>query len=238
MLRIAICDDDLIFSSILEQMIIRVTKASNRGVLITFFASEEQLTQFLQQSPHDLDILFLDVILGTKSGLDVGQMVRERNPLIQTIYMSADANYSLDVFDLEPVYFLHKPIDLDRLTRALDLAVRRIDERSKSHLRVGNRAHLFNIPFSDIFYIESERRILIIHRKGNPYRMYGQLDEIEKLVPEYFIRCHQSYLVNMNYIQAFVNNRFVMSNGRLIPIAQKRRSASRERFTEFVNTRK
>lgn len=238
MLRIAICDDDQIFCLILEQMIKNVSTAANRDTEISFFITGELLIKHLAQAPNDFDILFLDVILGANSGLDIGQAVRERYPQIQTIYMSADANYSLDVFDLEPVYFLHKPIELERLTKALELAARRVDERSRTHLRLGNRGQQYNIPFSEILYIESERRVIIIHRRGTPYRFYGQLDDIEKLVPEYFNRCHQSFLVNMNHVQAILNNRFVIDNGRLIPIAQKRRTASRERFLEFIANQK
>jgi two-component system response regulator LytT len=235
MLKIAICDDDSIFRSILEQMINKALETANHEIELQSYDDGDQLLKYLETDPTGIDILFLDVMLGAGSGLDYGQILRDRHPQVQTIYMSADANYSLDVFDLEPVYFLHKPIDLDRLNRALDLAIRRVEDRGSSHLKVGNRGHQFNILFSEIIFIESERRIIIVHRKGSPYRFYGQLDDIEKMVPDYFIRCHQSYLVNMNFIQAVVNGRFVLNNGRIIPIAQKRRTASRSRFQEFIN---
>jgi hypothetical protein len=158
---------------------------------------------------------------GNTNGLDFGQMIRERYPFIQTIFVSADIDYSLDVFDLEAVYFLNKPVSSDRLGRAWDMALRRISSQKASFLRINSRGHHLNVPYKDIMYLESERRIIIVHRTANEHQFYAQLDEVEQLVPDSFIRIHQSYLVNMHYITSLAKGRCQMLDGMVIRSPRK-----------------
>ncbi len=83
-------------------------------------------------------------------------------------------------------------------------------------------------------YLESERRIIIVHRTANEHQFYAQLDEIEQHVPDSFIRIHQSYLVNMHYITSLAKGRCQMLDGKVIPIAQKRRAIARRRYLQFI----
>ncbi|MDD2534628.1 MAG: LytTR family DNA-binding domain-containing protein [Eubacteriales bacterium] len=234
MIKVAICDDDPIFLKMLEQMIDQIAKSSGLPAEFVEFETGESLMQYLKQNQNHIDVLFLDVMLGDSNGLEFGQMIRERYPFIQTVFISADIDYSLDVFDLEAVYFLNKPISIDRLTRAWELALRRISNQKESFLRINSRGHHLNIPFKDILYLESERRIIIVHRLSTSHQFYAQLDDIELTIPDYFIRCHQSYLVNMQYIASLAKGRCQISNGQIIPIAQKRRAITRRQYLQFV----
>lgn len=235
MIKVAICDDDPIFLKLLEQMIAQIAQTSGQFVEFVEFEAGETLMHHLKQNQNHVDILFLDIMLGgTINGLDFGQMIRERYPFIQTIFISADIDYSLDVFDLEAVYFLNKPISVDRLGRAWDMALRRINSQKTSFLRINSRGHHINVPYKDIMYLESERRIIIVHRTANEHQFYAQLDEIEQLVPDMFIRIHQSYLVNMHYITSLAKGRCQMLDGVVIPIAQKRRAIARRHYLQFI----
>lgn len=234
MVKVAICDDDPIFLKILEQMIDQIAKSSGQPAEFVEFETGEALMHHLKQNQNHVDILFLDIMLGESNGLEFGQMIRERYPFIQTIFISADSDYSLDVFDLEAVYFLNKPISIDRLGRAWELALRRINNQKESFLRINSRGHHLNIPYKDILYLESERRIILVHRLSTSHQFYAQLDDVETSIPNYFIRCHQSYLVNMHFITSLAKGRCQMSNGQLIPIAQKRRAQTRRQYLQFI----
>ena len=235
MIKVAICDDDPIFLTLLEQMIDQIARSSGQLAEFAEFESGEKLMHYLNQSQNHVDILFLDIMLGGQTnGLEFGQMIRERYPFIQTILISADIDYSLDVFDLEAVYFLNKPISIDRLGRAWDMALRRIHSQKTSFLRINSRGHHINVPYKDIMYLESERRVVIIHRTANLHHFYAQLDEVEQLVPDYFIRIHQSYLVNMHFITSLSRGRCQMLDGLVIPVAQKRRALARSSYLKFI----
>ncbi len=234
MIKVAICDDDPIFLKMIEQMIDQIARSSGQPAEFVEFETGDALMHYLKQNQNHVDVLFLDVMLGDSNGLEFGQMIRERYPFIQTVFISADIDYSLDVFDLEAVYFLNKPISVDRLSRAWELALRRISNQKESFLRINSRGHHLNIPYKDILYLESERRIIIVHRISTTHQFYAQLDDIENTIPEYFTRCHQSYLVNMHFISSLAKGRCQISNGQVIPIAQKRRAITRRQYLQFI----
>ncbi len=235
MLNIAICDDDPLFRSILKPMIAQAAANAGQSVEIAEFSAGDSLMHELRQGRRHIDILFLDVMLGgSVSGLEFGQMIRERDPFIQMIFISSDSEYSLDVFDLEAVYFLNKPVTPERLARAFDLALRRISAQKLSYLRINSRGHHINVPYADILYLESERRVIIIHRTASEHQYYARLDYLEQIVPDSFIRVHQSYLVNMDYVASLTHGHCELINGEVIPIAQKRRSFVRRRYLQYI----
>ena len=61
------------------------------------------------------------------------------------------------------------------------------------------------MPVRDIVYFESNNRIVYIHLKdGSDEHFYGKLNNVEKeLVAsrQYFLRIHQSFLVNYDYVK-------------------------------------
>ena len=68
--------------------------------------------------------------------------------------------------------------------------------------------------------MESSRRNLTIYEVGEAAAFLLKLSDMEKLLPEYFLRCHQSYLVNMDRIRKFTLDGIVLIDGRVIPVKQ------------------
>ena len=58
----------------------------------------------------------------------------------------------------------------------------------------------------------------------------------EELSNDMFLRCHQSYLVNMNYVES-VDKEFILQNGSAVCIRQKSLKEMRSRFVEFFNSK-
>ncbi len=95
-----------------------------------------------------------------------------------------------------------------------------------SFLTVKNDDRWFPIATSDILYLEAENRkakIVTNHKEG--YHKLN-LSEIEYLLPsEQFLRCHRSFIVNVNQIaeiQPDFHSTFllIMNNGDRIPVSQ------------------
>ncbi len=93
----------------------------------------------------------------------------------------------------------------------------------------------FKINCSDIIYVESLNSKCIIHSScGKKYAVYKHLDDIEKEIDnKYFLRCHQSYLVNMKHIRQIEKN-FELKNGDIISICQRHIKSVRESYQNFL----
>lgn len=78
------------------------------------------------------------------------------------------------------------------------------------------------IDCRDILYIESQNRFLhYFLADGNILRCYDKLDEIEWELPkQYFLRCHQSFIVNLSHVSEMGDKYFRIGKS-LISISKK-----------------
>jgi len=71
------------------------------------------------------------------------------------------------------------------------------------------------IALKDVVYFESNKRLVdIIYNCRTKDTIYMKLNELEKMLPNYFVRCHQSYIVNLKRIDKFQDYKFSMQNRR------------------------
>ena len=83
-------------------------------------------------------------------------------------------------------------------------------------------------------YVESSNSKCILHRvDGRTYNVYKKLGEIEaELDDARFLRCHQSYLVNMNYVSE-ADDSFLLQNGDKVLIRAKSKRMILQKLLEY-----
>ena len=114
--RIGICDDEISACSELEQYITDYFKEQTDSVEVLVWNSAEE---FIKDVPEkvNVDILFLDIQLPRKNGVDVGHYIREtaNNAAMQIIYISSQTSYAMELFELHPYNFLVKPLNREKV---------------------------------------------------------------------------------------------------------------------------
>ena len=91
------------------------------------------------------------------------------------------------------------------------------------------------IAYRDILYIESSNSKCLIHTvSGGVHTAYKTLNTIEKeLNAPCFLRCHQSFLVNMDHVRQ-IGKEFLLSNGETIPIRQRGVKPVRQAYMAYA----
>lgn len=224
MYRIEICDYERGSALQLERML---KKKMNQAVIRS--VSEEHLQAELTTDMVRPDILFVGVNLRTKSGVSLAAQLQEMDPLIRVIFLAGRREDVSDIFDAEPVGLLMKPFCQEKIYAALERAVRRLEEAGVDFLQLKNREHLLRVRYEEIRYIESDRRYLYIHRQGGIDRVRMKLSELETRLPDYFVRCHQSYIVNLNEMACLSGSSLVLADGTRFPVSRSRSGRTRER---------
>lgn len=233
MLNIAICDDDIIFLEFLKKNLLNILK-SNCNIIA--YHNRNRIIMDLEETGRNIDILFMDIDLGEINGIDLAKEVQCKFPSIKIIFISGHIEYATDIFAVKPIYFLTKPIDTNKLILSIEAAKESINEDKDKHLTIAikMKGEIFNIKVNTIKYIESFKRMIIIHEDNERYEIYGKLDEIQEKLPNKFVRCHKSYLVNLDRVRSMTGQKFLLYSGDYLPISQTRYGETKKRFLRYL----
>ena len=93
------------------------------------------------------------------------------------------------------------------------------------------------IPVNDILYLESHRRIIVMHlldEKRPAYQFYGNITELSKKIePLGFLRIQKSYLVNMHYVEIFQYNKVQLRGGLCLAPSEKNYSELKQKYLHW-----
>ena len=92
-----------------------------------------------------------------------------------------------------------------------------------------------SIPITKIIYLESQRWSVIVHTEDENFKIVSKLGEEEKrLTAHGFIRIHQSYLLNMQYIEKFLSDRvFLKGQKEPLPVSRKYKDAAKRAHLNY-----
>lgn len=230
-MRILICDDDQEFLSDIENRLLADMPSDTQ---IDTCHQPEKLYDLLSCRLYHL--LLMDICLEGANGIQLARSILESWPNLPVIFITGfpDLYYEKVYLDVRPFGFIKKPVDWSLL---LSL-IRQIQEDRKNMYRsllfVRTTKGLESILLKDISYIESRKHNLLIHAGGNPYVIYGKLDQVALKLPDYFFRCHKSFLVNARYIRRYENNCFFLEGDVCIRISQLKAKAIRRQFMQYL----
>ncbi len=224
MIRIGICDDDADVMASIGECVKLQFDEYNEAVEIVNFDDSQDLIGKLTANEY-FDLLFLDIQMPVKSGIDVAVHLREncRNDLTQIVFISSESGYAMKLFEVRPMDFLLKPVSEKQIEKIVKLAMRLItNNRSVFQFRMQNQ--LVKIRMADIEYFESSSRRIKLVAVDGEYIFYDRLESVYEQVKDYnFMYIHKSYVVNSTHVKQFTSRYLVMYNGMQIPVSRNKR---------------
>ena len=189
------------------------------------------------QTGGAIDVLFADIVLnGEASGIDAVRRLAEKRSGMQVIYATGYIEYCTRVYQTDHVYFLRKPLVQDEVSDAIDRALANLEElRARRPLILKSYGHVISVPIDSIEYIESDRRKVRVHADDKTVEAYGALADVARILPSSFVRCHKSFIVNMDRILEFDGGEVGLRSGVRIPVSQRHRRAVRETFVAYLS---
>ena len=135
---------------------------------------------------------------------------------VPIIFLTASPDYAIESYEVQASGYLLKSFSEEKLMKLLN---RILKTDMKRRVAIKNRRQYRYPCTDDIMYIDSDKHNVTLHLSdGSEIITVDKLGEIEKRINEKrFLRCHQSYLVNMDYIKD-VEDDFIMEDGTLVPI--------------------
>ena len=160
-MRIAICDDEKSMGQILEE---KVKKLLPDAVVEKYLSGDDLIS-----SGFKPDILFMDIQMPGKDGMETARIVRRNNKDMILIFVTAVEEYVFQAFDVGAFHYLVKPFSDDKFEEVVKRAIKTIGENSSNEnddkymmiLSAGSHIKVF---LRDIVYaVYSIERLLFTH---------------------------------------------------------------------------
>ncbi len=234
MMRIAICDDSQIDRDVIKDFLHTYMTEKSIPYALTEYESGMNLVYDIEEGGY-YDLVFLDIYMEELDGMNIARKLRHDGYTGKIVFLTSTAEFAVDSYEVEAAGYLLKPHDYAKLCSLLD---RLIDRSNIGLFQITVRNTIYSLPFSEILYVESRNNVCIMHRTdGREYTVYKKLSEIEaQLNDSRFLRCHQSYLVNMSYIVK-ADKQFELTTGDVVLIRQRSQKEIRNIYQEFAAKR-
>lgn len=239
-LNITILDDEENYIKQLIQELHCWGREHNTTVSIRSFSRGKDL---LKEEFDDTELLFLDIDLKTKhmNGLDIAKKLRKNGFRGNIIFLTAFSEYVFEGYNVHAHDFLLKPIDAEKLTKCLQPIVKSMD--GSFHI-FQFREETFKIPYNKILafstykhYVDIATLIPASVQEKNALKLFRQrisIRDLEAQLPEEFIRCHRSVIINANKIISITKTEAVLINDTVYPISESYLEGVREAFMRVL----
>ena len=224
-MRIAICDDEKNIRELIKGKIANQYPNAN----IIFYNSGEEL--LLSDNP--IDILFLDIQMQGKNGLETARELRKKDKKIIIIFVTAVEEYVFQAFDVGAFHYIVKPINDTKFTEVLHRAIEEWNakqptnqEPEEKYLMINNGGVHIKVTIDDIVYAEVFNRKVVIHKLNETIEYYGKMSDLEALAGDSFFRPHRAYLINFKYVEKYDATTIYLEKGTALMAKQK--------YPEFV----
>ncbi len=220
MLRIGLCDDDPAELAALNRLVEEYCAGRRVECEFARFASGEELLLSIRKGAL-FDILFLDVFMGAADGVSVARKIRESDARCCIIFATNSRDHAIDGYGVHALHYLLKPVTADLVRAAMEAALVALSRREDRWVQVEKRQGCYHILLGDIIFAESNARVVTVHtRLYGDLDFYGRLDDFEcRCGDDRFLRCHKSFLVNLDHVHAIVNDCVVLDTGKEIRIS-------------------
>lgn len=200
MLNFIICDDDIHMinklSLLFEKTFIKndfdakiVLKTQNYKELLSFMSS------------NLVNVVVLDIeFKNTKiNGLNIAEEIRKINKDCYIIFITSHFEYIAEAYDYKTFAYLFKnSLSVETLSNTLNRLFDDILGTSTKFLKVDGKGTF--IDLNDIQFIEKSGMKLIYHTSHGLVNTYNSFSRLENKLPDNFVRCHKSFIANVNNI--------------------------------------
>lgn len=230
MLHIAVCDPQKSDAAALGAIVRKVLELRSEEFDLQLFSAREEMQQQMYNCRTVFDMAFLCTDCTSHDMKAAAEEVRKYNRHCTLVFAGGQDILGVDA--LIASGFLKKPFVPDSVAQVVMRALDGIDPTRCRHYTVRTARKDYDLFYDNLLYVESNRRIITIHtRQGFTFSCYQKLSELEEALGDRrFLRCHQSFLANMDHIINIIGHSFIMEGGDPVKIRQSGISKIKEAY--------
>lgn len=229
----AVCDDLEEERVQLARMVRSYAQRRGLSMELRLFASGNELLDAARR-PDFCHVLFLDIFMPGLSGLDAARQLRAAGCMASIVFATTSQDYGVMSFDVQAADYLVKPFRQEDVDRTLDWCLEHMPE-SLRVLSVYAQGEWQELPLTSISYIEVLGHQCHIHTSRRTLVVRRGLDDLESAIDSRdFLRCHRSFLVNLNHVEGIEGSDFRLEDRTLVPISGANAARVRSQFIDWT----
>ncbi len=192
------------------------------------------------------DLVFLDIEMPNYAGYELVNFFKEID--FEIIFVTAYDHYAIRAFETAAIDYLLKPIDIERLKRAiirvqnqynleqqaqrLSLLSNTLEGKQLKNIVVSDKGQQHIIPIESIIAIEAQESYSFVHTIDKKYTVSKNLKHFETIFSDYssFIRVHKSWIIAKEYILNYSKTDLSinLSNGLIAKLSKYKKAEFEE----------
>ena len=232
-MKIAVYTDDGNFYEGIETILNDLGTESDTPFKLTRWQNLKQMTEFLSVS--DMNMAMID--LGTPKGKEAAEFLYLNDSECACYLLDKDETHGLFGYQVRAKDFLIKPVDRGKMLKIVSEEVKRQQISIFREIKVKIDGLWKTVVPASILYVESMGHNLIFHMvSGRNVKFVSTFKEYYPILNMFprFLRCHQSYILNLDYVTDMKSDVFLMGNGEEINISRQYRKDCKQYYIEYM----
>ena len=232
-MKIAICDDNPQYVQQHTKKINAMAQRHGLAITIDQYANGEQLLFAQEDAATRADIIFLDIRMPGRDGVNVAHALREMKQDGEIIFFTHSTDNMLDAFDVDALHYIVKEQTSDEKIEEIFLrAIHRAEQKHQETIVLTCAGESRSVPVSQILYFESIRHVIHVHYASEIFEFYSTLGKLEELLFGHgFVRIHRSFLVSLRHAASLASYTLTLTNGEQLPVAKGNYRELKEKMT-------
>ncbi len=227
-MRIAVCDDCM------EDALSLKTYMQEHEVSV--YSGADSLLADIENKKIQYDLYLLDIFMGeSMNGIKLAEKLRKMQEEAVICFVSTSDDFYREAYDLYAIQYLIKPIQEEALKKLLLKAQKILVRDSEKKFTYSWRGKCGAISYGKIRYISSRGHTLSVYcTDGNIQESPGKLNDLEhQMCGDIFMRCHQSFIVNMYHVEGLSGMDLIVA-GERIPVSRRYYDEVRKKYREIL----
>lgn len=200
MLNFIICDDEPNMINKLSLLFEKAFLKNDFDAKIVLKTSNyEELISFMSSNLVNVVVLDIEFKNSKVNGLQIAEEIRKINKDCYIIFITSHFEYVMKAYEYKTFAYLFKnAITVDTLLETLNRLFDDVSGTSSKFMKIDNKGSF--VDLNDVQFIEKNGMKLIYHTSHEVIETYNSFSRIEDNLPENFVRCHKSFIANVNNI--------------------------------------
>lgn len=237
-MKVAVCDDNPKELELMYQLL-KDYSANNidKPLSIHTFSSAMALIDYLKKCP--VDLYFLDILMPGMNGIELGQVIREKDTEAPIVYITSAPDFALQSYSVQATDYILKPFTQRTIFSLMERLNKRFHDKFFKRWSIKTKSGFYSVVCHEIMYIEyQEHKINCYLSNGNIIKSSTLRISFDEAAAEIkddsrFLKISASFFINMCFVFRVTAKEFIMKDKKCVAITRRYKDA-RKTYIDFL----